>query len=167
MIIKEKKAVATLVRLYQLHGGGCEPTEQYQSVLAELKANPRCHFTGYKGDPSEIMAASDLIVTYAFSSSTLEALSARRKAIYFDPSNRRRGCRYDRIPNLVAHDYDELKYLVHKLLYETAEEEYSEFLNTHVKGVIDPYLDGKAVTRFRKLLSEKADTPFEQSCDLA
>ena len=58
----------------------------------------------------------------------------------------------DKIPNFVAHNYEELKRLVQKLLYETSEEEYRDFLNTYVKGKIDPYLDGKAVTRFQELL---------------
>ena len=50
--------------------------------------------------------------------------------------------------------YEEQKYLIQKLLYETSEEEYKDFLNTYVKGTVAPYLDGKAITRLRKLLGE-------------
>jgi polysaccharide biosynthesis PFTS motif protein len=155
VIIKEKKAEEAVLGIYEKWGGDCNIFhQQYKPALDKLRKHPRCHITGYKGDPSEIIAMSDLTITYAFSSSTVEALCARRKAAFFDPNNRWRGYRYDRIPNLVAHSYEELKRLIQKLLYETTEEEYRDFLNVYVKGVIDPYLDGKALTRFRKLLKE-------------
>jgi len=156
IIIKEKKAEETVLDLYGRWGGDSNIFhEQYKPALDKLREHPRCYVTGYKGDPSEIIAMSDLTITYAFSSSTVEALCAGKKAVFFDPNNRWRGYRYDRIPNLVAHNYEELKRSIQKLLYETTEEEFSDFLNTHVKGVMDPYLDGKALTRFRKLLEEQ------------
>jgi len=156
VIIKEKKAEEAVLGVYERWGGDSNIFhDQYKPALDELKKHPRCYITGYKGDPSEIIAMSDLTITYAFSSSTVEALGAGRKAIFFDPGNRWRGYRYDRIPNLVAHSYEELKRLTQKLLYETTEEEYRVFLDTHVKGMMDPYLDGKALTRFRRLLKEQ------------
>ena len=156
VIIKEKKAEETVLGLYEKWGGDSSIFhEQYNPALDKLRKHPRCYITGYKGDPSEIIAMSDLTITYAFSSSTVEALCAGKKAIFFDTGNRWRDCPYDRIPDLVAHSYEELKRLIQKLLYETTEEEYRVFLDTHVKGVMDPYLDGKALTRFRKLLKEQ------------
>ena len=156
VIVKEKKSEEAVLDLYCEKFGGDSDIfyRQYKPILDALRKHPRCHVTGYKGDPAEVVAMSDLTVTYAFSSPTVEALCARKKAIFFDPGNRWRGCRYDRIPSLVAHNYEELKYLIQKLLYETTEEEYSDFLDTYAKGVADPYLDGKAVTRFRELLGE-------------
>jgi len=155
-VVKEKKSEEKVLQLYADAFGG-DPAifwQQYKPVLDELRNHPRCHVTGYKGDPSEIIAISDLTITLAFSSSTVEALGARKRGIYYDPLNRWNGMYYDQIPDFVAHDYETLQYLVRRLLYETSEDEYKTFLDTHIKGMIDPYLDGKAVTRFRKLLSE-------------
>lgn len=155
IIIKEKKSEESVLKVYENFGGTSNVFyEQYKPALDELRRHPRCYVTGYKGDPSEIIAMSDLTITYAVSSSTVEALCARKKAIFFDPCNRWRGCYYDKIPNFMAHSYEELKYLIQKLLYETSEEEYRDFLNTYVKGEMDPYLDGKAITRFRELLGK-------------
>lgn len=156
VIVKEKKAEETVLKIYEDFGGSSDIYyKQYKPALDELRKHPQCYVTGYKGDPAEIIAMSDLTVTLAFSSSTVEALCAGKKAIFFDPRDRWRGCRYDKIPNLVAHNYKELKCLIQKLLYETSEEEYRDFLNTYVKGVVDPYLDGKAVTRFQQLLERQ------------
>jgi hypothetical protein len=52
----------------------------------------------------------------------------------------------------VAHNYEELKKLVNYWLYEVTDKEFDNFLNKYVKNEIDPYLDGKALTRLRKLL---------------
>ena len=155
-IVKEKKAEETVLKVYENFGGTSDIFyEQYQPALAELRKHPRCCVTGYKGDPSEVIAMSDLTITYAFSSSTLEALCAGKKAIFFDTSNRWRGCRYDKIPNLVAHNYDELKELIHYWLYEVTDKNFEDFLNTYVRDEIDLYSDGKAVTRFRQLLGRQ------------
>jgi len=155
VIVKEKKAPEEVLQVYQYFGDtGDIINEQYKPVLEELRRHPRCHLTGYKGDPAGIIAISDLSITFDLSSSTVEALCAGKRAIFFDPCNRWRGCYYDKIPDLIAHDYEELTKLINKLLYETNEEEYRDFLNTSVKGEFDPYLDGKAVTRFQKLLAD-------------
>ncbi len=157
VIIKEKKAEATVLDSYVKMAANTDIFyQQYQPALAKLREHPRCHVTGYQGDPSEIIALSDLTITYAFSSSTVEALGARKKAIYFDSASRWRGCRYTRIPNFVAHSYEELKKLIHYWLDEVTDKEFEDFLNTHIKGEMDPYLDGKAVNRLRKLLGEQA-----------
>jgi len=155
VIIKEKKSEEIVLKQYEQYGASNNIFyEQYKPALDELRKYPRCHVTGYKGDPSEIIAMSDLTITYAFSSPTVEALCARKKAIFFDHDNRWRGYYYDKIPNLVAHNYDELKKLIHYWLYEVADKDFEDFLNTYVKDEIDPYLDGKAITRFRRLLGE-------------
>ncbi len=154
-VVKEKKSEETVLAFYQKLGGNSDIFYQhYRPALDKLRKHPRCHVTGYKGDPSETIAMSDLTVTYAFSSPSVESLCARKKALFFDTGNRWRDYYYDRIPNFVAHDYDELKRLIHYWLYEVTEKDFENFLNTYVKGEIDPYLDGQALTRLRKLLSE-------------
>ena len=80
----------------------------------------------------------------------------RKRAIYYNVAGDDIGDNYyfNRFPNFVAHSYEELKQLVHYWLNEVTDEEFNDFLNTYVKGEIDPYLDGKAISRLRKLLME-------------
>jgi hypothetical protein len=97
------------------------------------------------------MRVSDLTVTYAFSSTAVEALSARRKAIYYDPAGRFRVNFYDAIPGFVAHGYEELKLFVKKML-NMSENEFNDFLEVWGSPRIEDYRDGKAKNRFRELL---------------
>ena len=119
-----------------------------------LKSHKRCYVPdGF--DSSEVIAISDIVISACFTSSTVESLGARKKAIYFDASNKFKNCYYDKIPNFVAHGYDELKKLVKYWLYDITNEEFNEYLEKYVKGDLDAYIDGKAITRFRNLLIEE------------
>lgn len=104
----------------------------------------------------EVIAASDVVISVAYTSPTAEALGARKKAIYYDVAGHDIGDKYyyNRFPNFVAHNYEDLKKLTNYWLNEVTDREFEEFLNTYVKDEIDPYLDGKALTRMRKLLME-------------
>ncbi len=102
--------------------------------------------------PSEPIAASDLVISFPFTSASVEALGARKKAVYYDAPDKFRGSFYDRIPGLVCHSYKELFNRVDELLFKVDKEEYDAYLDETVKGKIGPYLDGKALTRFRELL---------------
>ena len=95
---------------------------------------------------------SDLVVACAFTSSTLEALGAKKKAIFYDPDERFRGYYYDQIPRLVAHGYTELKSSIHSLLYNISDDQYEEYLQKEILGKVEDYLDGKGLSRFRTLL---------------
>lgn len=120
----------------------------------ELISHERCFFIdGQSGDASEVIAASDLVISACFTSTTIEALGARKKAIFFDSTNRFRGCYYDKFPNLVGHSLDELDDMVKYWLYEVNDEQFSKYLDNFIKGKFDSYADGKAITRFRELLS--------------
>jgi len=131
-----------------------QDNREYSEILKKLRAHVRCYVAGHNADPVSIIKVSDLTVTHAFSSSTIEALGARKKAIFYDPMNRFRGYYYDDIPNLTAHRYEELKYLTNKLLYEITDREYGEYLNREVLNKVENYLDGRGLTRFRSLLSK-------------
>jgi len=121
-------------------------------IYEKLRTHERCYATGNIGDAAEAIAASDLIVSACFTSCTVEALGARRKAIYFDATNRFKGYYYDHFPRLVAHGYDELRKLVQYWLYDITPDEFDNYLETYVKGELDAYVDGRAITRFRELL---------------
>ncbi len=105
---------------------------------------------------TEVIAESDLVISATYISPSAEALGAKVKAIYYDVSATEIGGKYyfNRYPNFVAHSYEELKKLIHYWLYEVTDKDFGDFLNNHVKDEIDPYLDGKALTRLRRLLRE-------------
>lgn len=138
-----------------------EPSGQWSHPLGarvvalwnELRADPRIHFAGHHGDPASVIAASDLTVTFCFSSVSAEALGARRRAIWYEPGQRWRGMLYDTAPGLVAHGYEELVTRVRALLFETDDVAWERYLDRHVKGLVEDHLDGRAVSRFRALLA--------------
>jgi hypothetical protein len=103
-------------------------------------------------DPSETIAAADLVISAPFTSPTIESLGARKKALYFDSTGRFPNTYYDRFPRFVAHDSDELKRVIDYWLNEITDEEFNAFLTTHILNELDEYLDGLAITRFRSLL---------------
>jgi polysaccharide biosynthesis PFTS motif protein len=121
-----------------------------------LKGNPRVYFPGRLGDPAEVMAMSDLTVTFCFSSCTAEALGARKRAIWFEPGERWRNTPYGKDPLLVAHGYDELRLLVKQLLYDTSDAEYGRFLDERVRNLVEPFVDGRGLSRFREMLYQAA-----------
>jgi polysaccharide biosynthesis PFTS motif protein len=139
-----------------------ESTPYLASIYDRLKNHERCLlFYPYNKEgisAVEVVTVSDLVVSAAYTSPTAEALGARKKAIYYDVAGHDIGDKYyfNRFQNFVAHNYEELKKLVKYWLYEIADKEFDDFLNKYVKDEIDPYLDGKALTRLRKLLMEDA-----------
>ena len=131
--------------------------------LERLENHPRCYLPGYQSSAAEAIAASDLTVSYSFSSTTLEALGAGVKAVFYSPAEYDTQSSYDRIPDLVVNGYEELEARVGELLYETSTEEYQEYLDANIKDTLDPYLDGLGLTRFRKLLTASESPPTEIS----
>lgn len=134
---------------------------QIVPIYQQLKDHPRCYFpygeaTVY-GDPTECIAASDLVISAPFTSSCIEAFGASKKAIYYDATHKFPGCYYDRIPKFVAHNYGELKDYVDYWLYKNTTEEFEQFLRDYIEGELEEYIDGKAITRFREKLSLRVE----------
>jgi polysaccharide biosynthesis PFTS motif protein len=151
IIIKEKKPRTLYANIANFVYS--PDNEKFCGLINVLAQHPRCYVPSHSGDPTDIIKVSDLTVSYAFSSSAVEALGARKKAIFYDPAERFRGYYYDQIPDLVAHGYQELKILINKLIYETTDGEYDAYLDSHILGKVDDYLDGNGLTRFRSLLA--------------
>jgi len=125
-----------------------------EQIYDRLATHPRCYFTGHDTSTSEVLSVCDLAISFPFTSTTAEALGAQVKAIYYDPNKKYLGSYYDRFPGLVAHGYRQLRERVEELLYNTTCHDYNEYLETYIKGEIDPFLDGMALTRFRNLLCD-------------
>jgi len=133
---------------------------QILPIYEKLAGHQRCYFSGWHADASEINAVSDLSITACFSSTTVEALGARKKAIYYDPNGFLKGTYYDKFPNLVAHSYAELKALVQHYLYEVSEKEFNRWIDTVIIDEVDAFADGQAITRLRDLLTSTTETKF-------
>ena len=147
-------------------------TSKFKEILeiyTKLENHKRCYCVKNRENASEIIAFSGLTVSFPFTSTTFEALSTRKKAIWYDVSGKFRDSFYDSIPGLVCHSYEELLKRVKNLLLETSEEEYANYIDKYVKGKIESYLDGKAITRFRALLTDKykVNAPKTDSLEFA
>lgn len=122
-------------------------------VWATLRAHPRVRFLANQDDATAVIAASDLTVTYCFSSVSAEALGAGKRGIWYEPGARWLDTLYGREPLLVAHGYAQLQALVRTLLDEMSEQDYRRYLDTHLRGLIETHLDGRGLSRFRALLT--------------
>lgn len=121
-------------------------------IYRDINAHSRCYVINEDyADPNDVVAASDLVISICFTSPTVEALGARKKAIYYDATGIFKGYFYDDFPNLVAHGEAELECLVNYWL-DLPDQEFESYLDTHIKGEIDAYVDGKAISRFRQEL---------------
>lgn len=142
IILKEKKSRKYMAKY-------CPPIVDFYK---KLETHPRCYLPLNQTSPSELIAVSSLTISFPFATPTFEALCARKKAIYYDASNKYRGTIFDKIPNLVCHGYDDFLKKIDELLFKIDEDEYDEYLNKFIKGKIESFLDGKAITRFKELL---------------
>jgi len=122
------------------------------AIYNRMAKHARCYFAGSDTAVEEVLALCDMAISFPFTSTTIEALGAGIKGIYYSPNGKFKGSYFEAIPGLVAHDYAGLREVAEKLLYRWNEYEYKKYVDEHVKGKIDPYLDGKGITRFRELL---------------
>ena len=128
---------------------------QIVDLYKKLSDHPRCYVFPKHVNPSELISVSDLVIALPFTTPSFEALCARKKAIYYDAHDKYNGAVFDKIPELVMHNYEELVKRVNTLLFNTKDEEYEEYLEKHIKNKLEPFLDGKAITRFKRLLAEE------------
>lgn len=139
------------------------PTGQWSSLekgpriihlMNILKEHPRVHYAGDAGDIPTIMAMSDIVVTHCMSSTTAEALGARKKAFWYEAGEKHKDLLYDHLPGLVVHGYKALEDRIEDLLYRISDKEYDHYLDQKIKGKVESHLDGLALTRFRMLLTQ-------------
>ena len=54
----------------------------------------------------------------------------------------------------MAHGYDELQRALDVILHEMTDEAFQEYLERHVRGLVESHLDGLGLARFRALLAD-------------
>ncbi len=102
-----------------------------------------------KEDSSEIISNSDMVISFPFTSTTFEALSINKPAIWHDPTGSYTDSLYSTI-GVTTHSYSQLKSKILAVMHNGKR----EFINSiHANSAImDPYRDGKSIERFKKLL---------------
>lgn len=137
---------------HPVHGG--RDAIRIYEFLDRLARHPRCFLPGASVNTSEAIAASDLVISFPFTSPSYEALSAGVKALFYDPYGKYRDVYYDQVPGLVAHGYQELVARVETLLDETTGDQVYAQLRHRIRAEQEPWLDAEALTRFRRLITQ-------------
>ena len=106
-----------------------------------------------KIDASELISAADMVISFPFTSTTFEALSANKPAIWHDPVGYYRDTLYGKTGGVVTHSYKELKTKV----LEIKKLKNGAYQNSIPMNspLMDPYRDGKAIDKFRDLLTSQ------------
>lgn len=145
LIIKEKKDRAIHFTLDPVAG------PKLMELYNRMSEHPRIHFCSNQVDASEIISVSDLVLSFPFTSTTFEALCNNRPAIWHDAAGNYRESIFGKIAGLVTHDYEELKSRVTEIMMKT--KQGRDCNDIPDSPYMDPFHDGRAIERFRDLLS--------------
>jgi hypothetical protein len=107
----------------------------------------------HKEDASYVLSLSDIVISFPFTSTTFEALSVDKPAIWHDPLGHYTDTPYGRMKGVTTKGYDELK----RRILEIIKMKSATFQNPIPPNspLMDPYRDGKAIERFRQLLTSE------------
>ena len=144
IILKEKKKRSTLIKRDPVLG------PKLLTLYDEMAKKPNIKIYKEDNDASIFMSISDMIISFPFTSTTFEALSINKPAIWHDPLGYYRNTLYGKIGEVTTHSYDELKAKV----LEIKSMQPNTYRNPMPidSPLMDPYRDGKAIERFRDLL---------------
>lgn len=145
IFLKEKKDRSIHLKLDP--NGGRELLEVYKL----MDSHPRISVIGNDVDTAKLMSAADLCISFPFTSTTLEALSAGRPALWHDPLNLYARCPYGSVSGVVSHDFAQLKALVAAVQERGADAIIGKLDKN--SPLWDPFSDGNAIERFRELLA--------------
>ncbi len=121
------------------------------SLYLEMERCPNIKIFSEGEDSSRIMSISDMVVSFPFTSTTFEALSVNKPAIWHDPVGYYRKTLYGKVGGVVTHSYEELKAKV--LEIKKNPDDYHNPIPMN-SPLMDPCRDRKAITRFRELLAK-------------
>ena len=145
IIIKEKKEMQLHIQLEPALG------KKLVTLYKEMEKHPRIKILTNEFDSSLLMTHADMCISFPFTSTTTEALSANLKAIWHDPVEYYRNTPYGQNRKVVTYGYNDLK----AKIIEIKDMKAGTFQNpiSLDSDLMDPWRDGKAVDRFRDLLT--------------
>lgn len=120
-------------------------------IYNKMDSHPRITIYSNQVDASELISVSDMVVSFPFTSTTFEALSTNKPAIWHDPLGYYRDTLYGKVGDVVTHSYEELKAKV--LEIKEMKSGYYQNPIPMNSPLMDPYRDGRAIDRFRDLLT--------------
>ena len=122
-------------------------------IYDKMDLHPRIKICSNDADASELISLSDMVISFPFTSTTFEALSTDKPAIWHDPEGYYSDTLYGKAGQVVTHNYGELK---NKVL-EIKDRSPGQYRNPMSidSPLMDPYRDRKAIDRFRDLLTSQ------------
>lgn len=133
-----------------------ESGDRMVAAYSELASHERAEMLTFDTPASKATNAADMVVSFAFTSTTYEALSVCKPAIWHDPLGRYRKVTYAQVPGLVSHSFQELTAFVEARM-QNPDADPCPF--PPGSNLMDPYRDGKAIERFRGLLLDASYPP--------
>jgi len=145
IILKEKKGRSFHLTVDPILGS------KLIEIYNRMGSHPRVKICSNQVDASELISKSDMAVSFPFTSTTFEALSANRPAIWHDPLGYYVNTLYGKVGGVTTHSYEALK----AKILEIKEMKSCQYQNPIPinSPLMDPFRDGKAIERFRKLLT--------------
>lgn len=147
IFLKEKKARSTHPRLDP------EAGPKLVELYDQMGSKDNITICSNHVDTSRLISNSDLTISFPFTSTTFEALSIERPAFWHDPLGYYRHTPYAETGGVTTHGYEELKQKVLEIK-EAGSDSYISPLPA-ASPLMDPYRDGKAIDRFRQLLTSE------------
>jgi hypothetical protein len=121
------------------------------SLYEKLASHPRIKILSSNADSSELIASVDAVASFPFTSTTFEAYSIGKPAFWHDPLGCYHESPYSRFPGMLTHGLDELIRETNRLRGNSSRNRAQIPPDS---PMMDPYLDGKAIGRFIRLLAE-------------
>jgi len=149
IIFKEKKNRADHVELDPILG------PKLLALYDEMSTRPNVEVHRDYSDASTFMSIADLVISFPFTSTTFEALSVNKPALWHDPMCHYSNTVYGREGGVNTRAYDELKAKVLELK-SMKPGRYQNPIPID-SPLIDPYRDRKAIERFINLLVTEED----------
>ncbi len=147
ILFKEKKSRTVHPRLDSVLG------PELVTLYEKFDKHPRIKMVGNQFEASDVMAISDAVISFPFTSTSYEFLSVQRPAIWHDPFGLYKETPFAKVGSLTTHSYNQLADWV-KNVMENKWDNTATLAEYHSKKLF-PFTDGNAIERFRDLLISK------------
>ena len=147
ILLKEKNKRSFHLLLDPIKG------KELLELYEKMARHPRVSIASSELDSAGLISAADVTVSFPFTSTTFEALSANRPALWHDPLGYYKKTIYAKNGGVMTHNFEELKEKI--LQIQSSPFPSVGFAWKGNPVLMDPYRDGKAIERFQQLLTGK------------